>query len=107
MSGFSQASLRLWDDNPSSTDLLGFDAVVAPILDALATPDLDPLTVGVHSPWGGGKSTVLRLLHERLANDSHYLVIDIDPWRFDDQADVRRTVMAEILDHLLETFDSV
>jgi hypothetical protein len=107
MSGFNQTSLRLWDDNPSSTDLLGFDAVVAPILEALATPDLDPLTVGVHSPWGGGKSTVLRLLHDRLANDNHYLVIDIDPWRFDDEADVRGTLMAEVLDHLLETFDSV
>lgn len=32
----------LWDDNPSAIDLLGFDAVVAPVLAAIATPDLDP-----------------------------------------------------------------
>ena len=107
MPGFSEARLRLWDDNPTSTDLLGFDAVVAPILEALRTADLDPLTVGVHSPWGGGKSTVLRLLHKRLADDNHYLVIEIDPWRFDDQSDVRGALMAEILDHLLEAYDGI
>ena len=107
MTGFREARLRLWDDNPTSTDLLGFDAVVAPILEALRTADLDPLTVGVHSPWGGGKSTVLRLLHDELAGEARYLVIDIDPWRFDDQADVRGALMAEILDRLLEATDSV
>lgn len=56
MTGFREARLRLWDDNPTSTDLLGFDAVVAPILEALRTADLDPLTVVLvvldhHQPW--------------------------------------------------------
>jgi predicted KAP-like P-loop ATPase len=87
--------------------LLGFDAVVAPIMEALGTPDLDPLSIGVHSPWAGGNSTVLRLLDERLRGDSHYLVINIDPWMFDDHADVRGTLMAEILDHLLVVLDDI
>jgi hypothetical protein len=107
MIGFSQPSLRLWDDNPTSTDLLGFDAVVAPILEALRTADLDPLTVGVHSPWGGGKSTVLRLLHEQIRGNQRYLVVEVDPWRFDDQSDVRGALMAEILDGLLEAYGDV
>jgi hypothetical protein len=107
MVGFSQPSLRLWDDNPTSTDLLGFDAVVAPILEALRTADLDPLTVGVHSPWGGGKSTVLRLLHDHLRGNKRYLVVEVDPWRFDDQSDVRGALMAEILDGLLEAYGDV
>jgi hypothetical protein len=100
-----ERSLRLWDDNPTNTDLLGFDAVVSPVLDALATPDLDPLTIGVHSPWGGGKSTVLRLLDDELFDDKRYVVISVDPWTFDDHADVRGTLMAQILDELFLRFE--
>ena len=44
----------LWDDNPSVVDLLGFDAVVAPIVDAIVSEDLDPLTIGVHAKWAAG-----------------------------------------------------
>ena len=29
--------LRLWDDNPTLTDLLGFDAVITPIMEAVET----------------------------------------------------------------------
>jgi hypothetical protein len=47
------------------------------------------------------------LLDQRLVGDSHYLVINIDPWMFDDHADVRGTLMAEILDHLLVAFDDI
>ena len=38
-------TLRLWDDNPSLIDLLGFDAVVAPIIAAIGTRGVDPLDV--------------------------------------------------------------
>ena len=54
--------LYLWDDNPSSVDLLGFDAVVALVPASIAMPDLDPLPIGVHGPWGGGKPTILGLI---------------------------------------------
>lgn len=107
MTEATAASLRLWDDNPTATDLLGFDAVVSPIMEALATPDLDPLTIGIHSPWGGGKSTVLRLLRDRLQEEKRYFVITVDPWQFDDHVDVRGTLMSEILDELLLEYDSV
>jgi len=105
MSTPRKRSLRLWDDNPTGTDLLGFDAVVSPILDALATPDLDPLTIGVHSPWGGGKSTVLLLVDDALLDDERYFVISVDPWTFDDHADVRGTLIAQILDELFLRYE--
>jgi hypothetical protein len=48
-------SAALWDDNPTTLDLLGFSTVVTPILTALTAPGLDPLTMGVYGPWGSGK----------------------------------------------------
>jgi hypothetical protein len=97
--------IQLWDDNPSAIDLLGFDAVVRPILDAIATPDLDPLTIGVQSPWGGGKSTILNLIDDALDDDNAYVVIRTDPWQYDSHDDVRGTLIAEILDEIRQEFD--
>lgn len=99
-------ALKLWDDNPSVIDLLGFDAVVEPILEAIGTADVDPLAIGVHSPWGGGKSTVLNLLEKRLETGGRYVVIRTDPWQYDNHDDVRGSLIAEVLDQLGSIFNA-
>jgi hypothetical protein len=93
----SGTGIQLWDDNPSTLDLLGFDAVVEPVAAALEQPDLDPLTIAVQSPWGGGKSTVLELLALSLKDETRYIVVRTDPWEYDDHDDVRGTLITEIL----------
>jgi KAP family P-loop domain len=100
------SALKLWDDNPSLVDLLGFDAVVGPIVEAIGTADVDPLAIGVHSPWGGGKSTVLNLLEKRLKSAGHYAVIRSDPWQYDNHDDVRGSLIAEVLDQLGSIFSA-
>jgi hypothetical protein len=95
--------IALWDDNPSAIDLLGFDAVVAPVVTAINTPDLDPLTVGIHGPWGGGKSTVLELLAQELASDA-VIVVRTNPWEFEDDADVKGTLIGQVIGEFEERF---
>src|SRR4051812_47268404 len=85
----------LWDDNPATEDLLGFDAIVSPVLSALRQPNLDPITIGVHSPWGGGKSTILNLLEA--AKDERWAIVRTSPWEYEDQLDVKGTLIAEVL----------
>jgi len=99
--------LQLWDDNPSLVDFLGFDAVVAPIIAAIGTPDIDPLAIGVHSPWGGGKSTVLNLLEEQLSEQPQYLVVRADPWQYDNHDDVRGDLIVEVLDQVAARFNEM
>ena len=96
----------LWDDNPADVDLLGFDAVVAPVLTALTLDELDPLTIGIHAKWGGGKSTVLTLIAQALASDESVVVVQTNPWAYDDQSDVKGALIAEILGALEEKFSS-
>lgn len=98
------ANIVLWDDNPSTVDLLGFDAVVVPVMQAIRARELDPVTIGIHAPWGGGKSTVLGLIADAIGSDSDYLVVRTDPWEYDDQTDVKGTVIAEVLGALDERF---
>lgn len=46
--------LRLWDDNPTEDDMLGFGPVVESVAAAVSSPDLDPVTVALQSSWGDG-----------------------------------------------------
>lgn len=90
------ASIPLWDDNPSLLDLLGFDTVVTPVMAALQADDLDPITISVQAPWGGGKSTVLNLI-EAASVGKPWIVVRVNPWEFDDQLDVKGTLIAQVL----------
>lgn len=56
------SEIHLWGNKPTAVDLLGFTSIVDTVAAARQAPDLDPVTIGVHAPWGGGKSTVLGLL---------------------------------------------
>lgn len=98
------SEMQLWDDNPTAVDLLGFAPIVDTVVAVLNAPDLDPVTIGVHAPWGGGKSTVLGLLHKALEGQPGYRVIRLDPWEFDDQFDVRGSVIGEVLQDLLSAY---
>jgi len=89
--------IRLWDDNPSTLDLLGFDAVVEPIVAAVRERNIHPLTLSVQSPWGGGKSTILKLIEAEFKDDDTCFVVSTNPWAYDDQADVKGALISEIL----------
>ena len=93
----THSQIQLWDDNPSTLDLLGFDAVVEPIVAAVREHNIHPLTLSVQSPWGGGKSTVLRLIEAEFKDDNTCLVVSTNPWAYDDQVDVKGTLITEIL----------
>lgn len=96
----SRLSAPLFDDNPATFDLLGYDAIARAISATVRDPRLNPITVGVNSPWGGGKSTVLKLVERALRDQSGVILIEIDPWEFVDSGDPRGTLISRVLDEL-------
>lgn len=92
------AGLR--DDNPSEIDLIGVDRLVDAIEATITHPDLDPVTVGVNAPWGGGKTTVLELLRSRLAKHEDIVVVFVSPWEYDATTDPRTALIEAVLDEL-------
>src|SRR6266567_2571786 len=93
-------SMPLFDDNPAEEDLLGFDAVAEVVTRVVTSGSLDPVTVGIHSAWGGGKSTALNLIAARLESVGHIVVVRIDPWEFENTEDLRGTLIAQVLNEL-------
>ena len=96
----SNWSSPLFDDNPAEVDLIGLGPIAKVIAETVIDTHLDPVTVSVNSPWGGGKSTVLQLIALELAPEPTVLVVTIDPWEFVDSGDPRGTVISRVLDGL-------
>jgi hypothetical protein len=93
-------SVPLFDDNPAEEDLLGVDAVASVVTRVVTSGGLDPVTVGIHSAWGGGKSTALNLIDAQLSKVGHVVVVRVDPWEFENTDDVRGTLIAQVLNEL-------
>ena len=90
----SSKPVQLWSDEPSSVDLLAFDAVAETAVEAVLDDALDPIALGISGPWGSGKSTVLKLIRAELASrdvisedeasvHERILVVETEPWRYD------------------------
>ena len=61
----------MWPDNETATDLLRFD-VHANLLRAVITDDsMLPLTIGVFGDWGGGKTSIMKMLETSLDPDTY------------------------------------
>lgn len=52
----------------------------------LNLPRGSSLTVGIHGPWGDGKTTVLNFIRSRLEAAPSTVVVQFNPWRFTDES---------------------
>ena len=98
--------LKVLPDNPADRDLLGLDAVARAVTDVVCANNTEPITVGLHGPWGSGKSSLLGLVCHSLQRSEKTVVIEVNPWEFDRQEDVKGTIIATVLDELIKRFDS-
>jgi KAP family P-loop domain len=89
----------MWPDNETDVDLLGFDFLVDELLVLLKEPKLLPVTIGIAGDWGSGKSSVLKMAAQQLRaeKDNAFLVVEFSPWRFEDYADVKASLLAAVL----------
>lgn len=95
--GAAHAAMPLRDDNPSDVDLLGFEDVVDIVESIITRADLDPVTVGINAPWGGGKTTVLQLLKRHLDTREDMFCLLVSPWEYDNKTDPTTALIDEVL----------
>jgi hypothetical protein len=96
----------MWADNETDEDLLGF-AIHANLVKSIATdPSLLPVTIGLFGDWGGGKSSILKILERELrdagTDDPQHLVVYFDTWVFEGYEDAKSAILAVLLKSLKE-----
>ncbi|MDD2467463.1 MAG: P-loop NTPase fold protein [Desulfobulbus sp.] len=94
----------MWRDSESEQDFLNFTEVADQIAALATNESLLPISIGVFGGWGTGKSTVLRLVENRVRNpDSNKpILIKFDAWLYQGFDDARAALMEVVSDVLLE-----
>jgi KAP-like P-loop domain-containing protein len=104
----------MWPDNETTDDLVGFQ-VHADLLRAVATnPRMLPTTIGVFGDWGGGKTSIMRMLERDLGPEHWPLnsdertkyaaiaVVYANTWLFEGYDDAKTAILTCVLSELAE-----
>ena len=88
-------------------DLLNRASFAERIAEVLSSvPYGDNLVVGIHGPWGNGKTSVLNMIRKRLSQAPSLVCRDFNPWRLSNEEKIIRgfiTMLASALGQSLET----
>lgn len=100
-----QPSIHVWQDNETEVDLLGFDVHADLIRSVITDPSVLPVTVGVFGDWGGGKSSIMKMLQKELSNETAYpnvVCLYFNGWTFEGYEDAKSALLSSILIQLGE-----
>ena len=99
----------MWLDNVSEVDILFYEPYANVIADISKNPNYKPLTIGVFGVWGAGKSTLMKLIEQKIDVDSRKkgktLCININAWTFEGYEDAKIALMEALLREIKEHKD--
>lgn len=87
-------------DIETTEDLLGFSVHAELLKKVVNTSKNLPITVGLYGDWGGGKTSVLKILQEKLNADDDTIAIYFDGWSFESFDDAKMALISGIVEKL-------
>lgn len=98
----------MWSDNETTLDLLGFRVHADLIRSVVTNPDLLPITIGVFGDWGGGKTSIMKMLESDLDPNSYtdptegakyekIACLYFNGWLFEGYDDAKSAIISSVL----------
>ena len=92
----------MWTDNETDEDLLGFSLHANLIGEIVTDPEMLPVTIGLFGDWGGGKSSILKILQRNFSGNTDFAVIYFNSWVFEGYEDAKAAILTSLLTELRE-----
>jgi len=87
----------MWADNETTEDFLNYEVHANLIKEYVTSPNLLPLTIGVFGDWGSGKSSIMKMLEDKLKDDKKVLTIYFNSWLFESYENAKVSLLENIL----------
>ncbi|PIT41407.1 KAP family P-loop NTPase fold protein [Snodgrassella alvi] len=82
----------MWSDVESEEDYLNFGEVSEIVVDILNSDDMLPISMGVFGNWGAGKSSLLKLIENKIDQEK-WIIIKFDAWLYQGYDDARTAIL--------------
>ncbi|TDU62097.1 putative KAP-like P-loop ATPase [Prosthecobacter fusiformis] len=92
----------MWSDNETVEDLIGFEVHADLLKQVVLDETLLPVTLGVFGDWGNGKTSIMKMLEQKLATDESVAVLYFDAWLFEGYDDAKSALISSIITQLTE-----
>jgi energy-coupling factor transporter ATP-binding protein EcfA2 len=76
--------LRIEEDVPAADPQFDFDLIGAVLAEVLEQPTSGAIVVGIHGPWGSGKTTLMKAIRGALptGQEERPIVIEFNAWKY-------------------------
>ena len=91
----------MWSDNETIADCIDYNHLIGAVTGIIDNPNLLPCSIGVFGDWGGGKSSLMRMIEEKYKDRQGVLVIRFNGWLFEGYDDAKTVLMGRIVDEII------
>ncbi|MCL3781871.1 NTPase [Prolixibacteraceae bacterium JC049] len=92
----------MWHDNETDKDLLGFNVHSELLKDIVIDEKMLPISIGLFGDWGSGKSSIMKMLENKLREQKKVVVITFNGWVFEGYDDAKSALVESILKSIVK-----